>query len=400
MRPFKQLISAEEALKRMLDNVGPVSGGETIPITEAGGRVLAGDVVAEMDVPGFRRAAMDGYAVVAEGTYGAGTMEPKTLKPVGKTYAGDEPTGTISKGECWQVATGAPMPDGADAVVMVEDTETAGDMVKVFRTVAPGNHVSKKDADIARGAVVLGKGQVLTPGRLGVLAALGKIEVEVVRKPVVAVAPTGNEVVSPGDELVPGQVYDVNSYTLAGLLSQHGADVRLLPIQADDGDSLRALIDGTECDAMIFSGGSSVGERDILVDVVAELGQVLFHGVAVKPGKPVLCGIVKGKLVVGMPGYPASCLTSAYAFLLPVVRKMAGLPEDVPKVKRGALSRRVVSTIGRLQLLPVKFDGNGVVPVFKESGAITSLGNAEGYVEIPSNVDLVERGTEVEVRLF
>ncbi|MBI3988909.1 MAG: molybdenum cofactor biosynthesis protein [candidate division NC10 bacterium] len=401
MKPLKTLISLEEGLKILLSLAKPIERKEIVPLQEAHGRVLARDVLAEMDVPPFPRAAMDGYAVLAEDTFPAGTFTPVTLELVEVIHAGELAKEQVRKGICIQIATGCPIPEGTDAVVMVEDTEAEGKAIRVYKPVYPRQNVSPQGQDISKRTVILKEGMLLSPGRIGVLAALGIQKVEVYQKPRVAVIPSGNEIVPLGESLSPGKIYDVNSYTLSTLIEEHGGIPTIFPIMEDTLEAVhRTVKEALAYDLVVLSGGSSVGERDVMVQAIEAMGEVKFHGIAVKPGKPTLCGLVEGRLIIGMPGYPTSCLTNGYGFLVPVLRKVARLPERRSSPIRLPLSRRVVSTIGRHQYLPVRIEDGEAVPAFKESGAITSMALADGWVEIPANVDLVERGEVVEVHLF
>ena len=402
--PFRLLISREEAVKTVLDVVKPINQTELIPIERAVNRVLAEDLVANMDVPSFDRAAMDGYAVKAEDTYGASDFNPKTLKLVGILRAGESTSKSIDHGECIRIATGCPMPPGADAVVMAEFAEESEDRktVSIFKAVHPLENVSPRGEDIKKGEVILRRGEILTPAKIGVFAALGLRKTVVYRKPRVIVIPTGTEIRELGLELNEGQVYDVNSYTLASLLLANGASVSRAPVIPDTYEALSGALHHfvEDYDLIVFSGGSSVGERDMLADIIEKEGKLLFHGVQIKPGKPTLFGIVKGKPVLGMPGYPASCLSNAYVFLVPAVRKMARLPPRKPTIVRAKMARRVVSASGREQFLTVKIVDGKAYPVFKKSGDITSLSKADGYIILPVNLDVIEEGEEVMVTLF
>lgn len=401
MRPFRKLMSFEDAKRIMVEAVRPVERAEKLPIQSLGGRILAQEIVSEMDVPPFDRSAMDGFAVRAEDTFGADKLEPAELRIIGKVLAGRPSSSSVSRGECIEIATGAKLPDGADAVVKVENTEIAGDLVEVFTPVHPGQDISKKGEDIKTGEKVLMRGAYLDPSNIGVIAALGIEETTVFEVPQVAVIPTGAEVAPLGTELQEGQVYDINTHTLSQVVSLSGCSPHPWEIVMDEPEALEnALQDALGDDMIIFSGGSSVGETDILVDILESEGEIAFHGLQVKPGKPTLCGKLKGKLVVGMPGYPASCLTNAYALLAPVLRKMSRMPPETERYVDARMSRRVVSSLGRLQLLTVKVDGESVIPVYKESGAITSLADADGYVEIPIGTELIEKGETVRVKLF
>jgi molybdopterin molybdotransferase len=286
---------------------------------------------------------------------------------------------------------------------MVEETErvAGSDEVRVFTPVYPRQHVGRRAADITAGQPVLAAGDVLNPSRIGALAAVGALDVDVFARPRIAILSTGNEIVEPGQPLGPGQIYDINRFTLGAIIAAHGGEPVILPTVADTVDALSAAIDTALAeDVLIFSGGSSVGERDLILDVLVTRGDVLFHGVAVKPGKPTVFGQVHGKPVLGMPGYPTSCLSNGYMLLVPMVRKMARLPEHRPQVVRVPLGRRVVSTTGRHQFYTVKVADGVAQPAFKASGDITSMSEADGYIEIPSHVDIVEAGELVDVKLF
>jgi molybdenum cofactor synthesis domain-containing protein len=406
MKLMKAFISLEDGMRILLDCVEPIPRTERVGLLEATGRVLAEPVVANMSVPPFPRAAMDGYAVIAEDTFGAGNFNPARLTLIEVIHAGDTARSQVERGACIQVATGSPIPAGADAVVQVEDTELEGESaaagrVKIYTPVYPRQNVSQQGRDIQAGQEVLPSGIRLDPSKIGVLAALGITEVPVFAKPTVAVIPSGNEIVPPGDPLEPGRIYDINSYTLSALVQEIGGIPRLFPIMKDTlEDVRRTLREALACDLIVLSGGSSVGERDVMLEAVEGMGEVKFHGIAVKPGKPTLCGVIEGKLLLGMPGYPTSCLTNGYGLLAPVLRKMARLPEARTGGIGLPMSRRYTSAIGRHQYLPVRVEQGEVVPAFKESGAITSMADAEGYIEIPANVDLVEKGERVLVKFF
>ncbi|MDI6859798.1 MAG: molybdopterin-binding protein [Methanocellales archaeon] len=401
MRAFRSLISLEKALEIVRSAVKPIERTELIPIKEALGRVLSEDTMAKMDVPPFDRAAMDGYAVRAEDTYDAKDFDPKILREIDVIHAGEISDKIVHKGECIQVSTGCKMPSGSDAVVMVESTEQVGAEVKIFKPVHPKESVSSMGEDIAAGSIILKEGDVLNPSKIGALAALGIQKIRVYEKPRVAIIPTGEEIAELGCKLREGQVYDVNSYTLSSIVEENGGIPVNFEIIPDTYEDLGSVIkDALKYDLIAFSGGSSVGERDVLRDVIQDLGDVLFHGVQIKPGKPTLCGIVGDKMIFGIPGYPTSCLSNAYRFLLPAVRRLARLPPRIEVIVKAKISRRIVSALGRSQFLTVKLEGDVAHPVFKESGAITSMANADGYVDIPANVDLIEAGDEVDVILL
>jgi len=401
VRPFRALLSYGEA-KAVIDrHIDPITRTETVPIDEAEGRVLAMDFIAAMDVPPFSRAAMDGYAVRAKDTFGAGQFKPCILQIAGEAHAGEKSSQRVTTGVCLLISTGAMMPAGADAVEMVEDTERDGDRIKIFKAVVPGANIGKRGEDIKAGAAILKAGAYLDAGKIGVLASQGITEVTVYEKPRVAVLPTGEEVVPGGKKLKPGQLYDINSHTIAAVVNGNGGVAVRVGIAGDTLESLKKTIrEALKQDMVVLSGGSSVGTRDLLVDVIEGWGQVLFHGIQVKPGKPTVFAMVEGTPLMGMPGYPTSCLINAYHFLLPAVRKMARLPPRKGETVRARLSRRVPGSTGRRQFLTVKLVGDEAVPVFKESGAITSIADADGYIEIAENIDLLEKGDPVVITLF
>lgn len=402
MRPFRETIPLEEARRRIDGALRPLDRTERVPLAEASGRILARDVVAGTDVPPFARAAMDGYAVRAADTAGATPQHPVVLNCIEQVFTGQIPSRVVHAGACIEVATGAPMPGGADAVVIVEDTESdVSASVRVGASVRPGQHVGARGADIPAGSRVLRDGDALNASRVGALAALGVADVEVYARPRVAILSTGNEIVDPGDVLAPGQIYDVNRFTLAAVVAEHGGVPVVYRTASDTLDDLtRAVGDCLAEDVLVFSGGSSVGERDLTLDVMRARGTVLFHGISLKPGKPTAFGLVEGKPVFGMPGYPASCLTNAHLLLAPALRRIARLPRQRPRLITLPTAAPISSVSGRHQILTVRIDEGSVVQAFKASGDITSLSQADGYIEIPADVVRIEPGTLVEVALF
>lgn len=397
MRPFTSTISFDDALKIALDATSPITATEMIAISDADGRVAAADIVSSLDVPPFDRSAMDGYAVRSADC----TAPSAVLRVIGRVFTGEVFPGEVAPGECVEIATGAPMPKGADSVVMVEQTTTSGDCVTIRTTIGPGINIGRRAADIAKGAPVVSRGDVLTPSRIGAVAAVGVQQIEVFRKPSVAIVSTGNEVVAPGLPLPPGHIYDINRFTLEAVARRHGGRPVALASPGDSIDQLDRVLDAAVAyDLIVFSGGSSVGDRDLVRDVISARGEILFHGIAVKPGKPTAFARIGSSLFLGMPGNPTSCLSNAYILLIPVLRKLAGLPAWEPRTVTVPLARRIASANDRHQFYTVRLVNGQAEPAFKGSGDITSMANADGYIEIPANTESVETGTSVRVTLF
>jgi molybdopterin molybdotransferase len=403
MRPFTSTISLEEARRRLDAAVRPIARTERVRLEDATGRVAAADVVSAIDVPPFARSAMDGYAVIAADTAGATRATPARLRLLDRIYTGQPSSIAITRGTCAEIATGAPLPDGADAVVMVEETAAGEQGIEIFAAAAAGQHIGRRGADIGSGDRVVAAGDLLSPSRLGAIAAVGRADVEVFAKPRVAILSTGNEVVEPGQRLAPGQIFDVNRFTLGAIVSAHGGIAE--PRQAAQ-DTVAALIEALDAcapaDVIVFSGGSSVGERDLVVDAVAARGEMIFHGIAVRPGKPTAFAAIGSGATpfFGMPGNPTSCLSNAYILLLPFLRALARLPPHAPRRLRAPLGRRIASAVNRHQFYTVRLRDGVAFPAFKGSGDITSLSQADGYIEIPADQSVVDEGAAVDVTLF
>lgn len=402
MRPFASTISLEEAQRRLAAAVRPITRTERVPLEAAAGRVAAADVASAIDVPPFARAAMDGYAVIAADTSGATRNTPVRLKQLDRIFTGQISAATVVHGTCTEIATGAPLPDGADAVVMVEETAKSGDVgIEIFAAATPGQNIGKRGADIAAGDRVIATGDVLSPGRVGGLAAIGFSDVDVFAKPRVAILSTGNEVVEPGEPLPPGHIFDVNRFTLGAIVGDHGGAPERHRAAQDTVEALVAALDAcAHADLIVFSGGSSVGDRDLVVDAVAARGEMIFHGIAVRPGKPTAFALLNGTPFFGMPGNPTSCLSNAYILLVPFLRAIARLPPHTPRTVQLPLGRRIASAVNRHQFYTVRLSDGAAHPAFKGSGDITSLSNADGYIEIPADQSVVEQGTKVTVTLF
>jgi molybdenum cofactor synthesis domain-containing protein len=401
MRPFASTISLEEARRRLDAHARPIERVERVRLDDAVGRVAARAVAASIDVPPFARSAMDGYAVVAGDTAAAAPAAGVRLRLLDRIYTGQLSQATVVAGSCAEIATGAPLPAGADAVVMVEDTRRQGDEVEVFAPAAPGQNVGRRGGDMKAGDTAIASGDMLTPSRIGALAAVGCADVDVFAKPRVAILSTGNEVVPPGEPLPPGHIYDVNRYTLGAIVGAHGGEPMPQPAAADTVDALVTALEAcAKTDLIVFSGGSSVGERDLVVDAIAGRGEMIFHGIAVRPGKPTAFALVGGTPFFGMPGNPTSCLSNAYILLVPYLRTLARLPPHAPRTIEAQLGRRIASAVNRHQFYTVRLNDGVAYPAFKGSGDITSLSQADGYIEIPAEQSVVAEGATVRVTLF
>ena len=406
MRPFASTISLEEAKQRLAAAVRPIARTERVRLEDAAGRVAAADVISAADVPPFARAAMDGYVVIAGDTAGASRSAPVRLKRIDRLYTGQMSSIIIEPGTCAEIATGAPMPTGGDAVVMVEETSAPGAEIEIFTGAAAGQHVGRRGADIAAGDRAIAAGDLLSPSRVGAIAAIGHSGVEVFAKPRVAILSTGNEVMEPGATLAPGQIYDVNRFTLGAVVAAHGGMPEPHRAAQDTVSALVAALDACAgADLIVFSGGSSVGERDLVVDAIAARGEMIFHGIAVRPGKPTAFAAIArpnggSTPFFGMPGNPTSCLSNAYVLLLPFLRALARLPPHTPRTVSVPLGRRIASAFDRHQFYTVRLRDGIAFPAFKGSGDITSLSQADGYIEIPADQRVVEEGSSVTVTLF
>lgn len=383
---------------------------ESVPLAEALGRVLAEDVRADVDVPGFDRSNMDGFAVRAEDTYGASESEPVRLGVNPESIpTGIEPKEEVHPGTATSIATGGMLPRGADAVVPVEhtDLEDGGRTVVVRRATTPGAAVSFAGTDMGLGETVLFAGTRLTSRDTGVLAAIGRERVQMVRRPRVAVLSTGDEIVPPGAAMRPGLVYDSNARILADAVRELGGEPSLVGCFRDDEAALREGVRRAlaEADLVLLSGGTSKGEGDLCARVVGELEPgILVHGVALKPGKPVCLAAQGRRPLAILPGFPTSAVFTFHELVAPVLRRLAGLPADQRETVSARLALRTSSERGRLEYLLVGLvpgpDGAlAAYPMGKGSGSVTAFSRADGFVRIPRNVELLEAGAAVEVTL-
>ena len=404
---FLDVVSMEEARTRWRAALDLTpKPAESVPLADALGRVLAETVRATGDVPAFDRSNVDGFAVRATDTFGAEERTPVCLRLVGTPIdAGDAPEGEVEAGTARVIATGGVVPRGADAVVMVEDTDADEHEVRVYRSVAPGGRISAAGSDVARGEVVLRRGTQLSARETGTLAACGFDHVPCVPRLRVAILSTGNEIIAPGVPLQPGQVHDANATLVADALREMGAEPVPLGIAADDEDDLRArLADAEACDAILLSGGTSKGGGDLSYRVLESLAPPVVHGVALKPGKPLCLSAWHGRPTVILPGFPTSAIFTFHALVAPVLRTLMGLPERSHARVPARLPRHMRSDVGRREFTLVNLlrgrDGLWAFPLGKGSGSVTTFARADGFFEIPAEVEYVEADDTVQVTLL
>jgi putative molybdopterin biosynthesis protein len=418
---FLQVVDRDEAERRFRAAIDLTPRGiERIPLDLALGRVLAVDVISPVDVPSFDRSNVDGFAVVSENTFGASEEVPRTVR-LGdeQIHTGVVPATVIRRGEAVSIATGGMIPRGADAVVMVEHAEVrsvadpSASELLISRAVTPGSGVSFAGTDITAGETVLRGGQLLTSRDTGVLAAIGVAEVDVWRRPIVAILSTGDEIIAPGEPMQPAKVYDSNAQVLADAVRELGGEPRRFGITHDDVDALRAkLQEALEvADVVLLSGGTSKGAGDLSYRVVAELRDpgIVAHGVALKPGKPICLAATRGRPVVVLPGFPTSAIFTFHEFVAPVLRLQAGRGPHERTVVRARLAVKVNSEIGRTEYLLVGVvettDASGVTslaayPMGQGSGSVTTFSRADGFATIGRHQEIVQAGTVVDVQLL
>ena len=406
MRGFSRYTRLADALKIVLSNVGQLEP-EVVPFNQSLGRVLAEDVVSKVDVPPFDRSAVDGYAARAADTFGASELKSVKLCVVGSVDIGVASKRHVRKGEAVKIMTGAPLPRGADAVVMVERTRAKGKNIEVSAPVTPGKNVSAHGEDVKAGEIVLRRGQLLRPQDVGMLASTGKIRVRVSRRPKVAIFATGSELRKPGKHLGQAEITDINSHSLAAAVASCGGLPYRLGIIPDKPELLkRALRKALRYDMVLASGGSSVGERDIMPDIIAGLGKLLFHGVAIRPGGPTAFGVVRKRPVFSLAGFPVASLVAFDMLVRPALRHAQGLPADrgYPRV-RARLARKVSSTLGRADVVRVKVRTEGSELVAEPirvtgSSVLSSMTKADGFIIVPEEVEGFDEGNVVEVEIY
>lgn len=393
-RIFKELTSVDEALRLFLENISPVQKTEEIALETCTDRVLAENIVSERNVPHYRRAAMDGYAVRASDTLGASPASPILLRLSDR----------VEEGSSAWVHTGAAVPEEADAVVMVEDTATIGDLIEVRVQVYPNKNIGHIGEDIKKGELIFSSGHRLRPCDAAVLASLGFDKVKGFQKPLVAILPTGDELVSRKNagEIPPGKVLETNGLMASLYAEKWGAISRCTEIISDNPERIKKAIEANlDADMILLSGGTSVGKRDHAPQVVASLGKLLVHGIGVSPGKPTALGIINKIPVVCLPGYPVAGLVALYFFVRPGIRKLASIPEVSELILKKRLVAKIPSKIGYVNFVRVVFEENTARPLTGAgAGILNSVAKADGFVLVPENVEGYEEGEEVDVFLI
>lgn len=402
MSRFLSVIAVADAVAAA-EKIAPTQKTETVPVEQSAGRVLAVDIAADVDIPGFDRSVVDGYAVRSADTTGAGNSAPSLLQCIGRVAMGTHDTDLrIGNAECTYIPTGGVLPEGADAAVMVEYTEEAGDTILVKKTVAHGENILLRDDDFKAGEVVFHAGRRLSPQDAGVLAACGCATVMVAKKPVIGIISTGNELVPATIVPGPGQVRDANAPMLAAWLREYGCEPRLCGIVKDEREAFETMILKAlpECDVILLSGGSSKDDRDMTAGVIAGKGTVLVHGVAIAPGKPTIIGQINNKPVFGLPGHPASAFVVLIAIVRPLLDKMLGLDHPMLPTMKAILAENIPSQRGREEYVRVKVEKGIATPLFGKSGLLNTLVKSQGIIRIPAGFEGLEKGSDVEVILW
>lgn len=377
---------------------------------ELNDRVLAKNIISPFDIPPFNRSTVDGYALKAEDTFGAEENRPIRLNVCGKANVGEPPKVIVARGQAAQIVTGAPIPKGANAVVMVEETQQIDDKLDVYGSVTKDENVMKKGTDIAKGERVLKAGQILSSKEIGVLAALGKAKTAVYVVPRVAVISTGAEVTEPGKKLPSAKIYDINAYSISAAVLRSGGTPIYKGVFADSRVQLQNAIEQAlaSADVVVTSGGVSIGSKDLVPPIVDSLGKpgIIVYGIAVKPGKPTTVSLIGNKPIFSLPGHPTSALLMYHLLVHPIIRSLSGKAEEVACEVRAVAGTRMFSARGRRTFMMVKLKQNKLSFPTAEpvetgvSGAITTLANADGFVDIAANQQFIEANEEIKVTLL
>ncbi|MEM0504773.1 MAG: molybdopterin biosynthesis protein [Sulfolobales archaeon] len=406
---FHTLVSVDDVLSVLgrYYRVEPL-GVEVVGLRESLWRVLAEDVVAPVDVPPFDRSEVDGYAIISSDVVGAEEDSPVRLRVVGCSRIGEPSLVEVGFGEAVEVDTGAVIPRGADAVVMVEYCRRVGDEVYVYRSVSPGENIAFTGGDVMRGDLILGRGTLITPRELPLIAAVGLDRVAVFKRPRVGLVSIGSELRYPGESLRLGEIFDVNTYSISALLKELRLDTTIYGIVSDDYDSVYSIISKmlNENDIVITSGGTSAGFTDVTYRVINDLGSpgVVIHGLKVRPGKPTIFGVVNGKLVIGLPGFPLSAVMIFNVVVKPLLLRIMGLDAKVERKIPSIIAEKVLGGKGREHLIPVVLVSRGneltSYPVPTASGSISVFEVADGFIRVPENVGFINEGERVDTYLL
>lgn len=398
MRGFLSRATVDEALA-WLDAHLSIGAATPVSLEEATGRVLAGDVISPIAVPGFDRSAMDGYALRGAETTGAGPYNPLNFAIVGESLPGRPCEKSVGPGEAVRIMTGAPLPEGADAVLPAEYATEAGTKVDVTTTVAPEKHVGRRGEDIAEGTTALQRGRLLRPQDVGLLASLGIPQIEVVKAPLVRLIVTGEELALPGQTCSPHQIYEANSFLLRGLIARDGGVIESIRRLPDKRDELRAALTESGADVILVSGGSSVGAEDFAPTIISEVGELAIHGIAMRPSSPTGIGRIGDSLVVLLPGNPVSCLCAYDFFAGRAIRTIGGRKPEWP-YRRSQVDavRKIVSQVGRVDYCRVRRVDGGIAPVaISGASMLSSTTQADGFVIVPAPSEGLAEGTPVDV---
>ncbi len=401
MSLFLKVVSVSKAIEE-IRNLALRCSGEPIPLIEALHRILAEDVLADVDIPGFTRSVVDGYAVRSADTTGSSDTIPSILPLRGSVAMGASVGDSLRSGECIYIPTGGILPEGADAVIMIEYTEKIGKEILVKKPVAHGENVLFYNEDFSLGDTVCKKGKRLSPQDIGVLAAAGCMDVPVVTIPRIGILSTGNELVPVNIQPLPGQVRDVNSYVVASFVREKGCTPVIYGIVPDDRNALRSALSKAtaECDAVLISGGSSKDDRDMVAAIIRDMGEVLIHGIAIAPGKPTIIGRCGNKPVIGLPGHPASAFIVLVAIIRYLFAGMTGDTDSGVRSVQATLGQNVPSSKGREDYVRVAVHDGIATPLFGKSGLLNTLVKSTGVVRIPAESEGLETGTLVEVILW
>lgn len=398
-KEFRELTSVEDA-KKLIKQIRVQPEIITLAIEKAVGQIIADDIHSGVDVPAFNRSIKDGYAIRAKETYHASEPEPRELRCIGSIPAGCADKFFVDDEEVIEISTGASIPDGADAVIMVENTKQTGDSVLIYQAVHIGENIMRAGSDIMKGERVLRKNTRISSREIGVLASIGMNEVPVKRL-LVGIISTGNELIKPGEALELNKIYDANSYAIAAAIEECGGTPRIYDIVHDDEKLMEEALEKAieECDIVLTSGSTSAGAGDIMYKIIEQKGKTLTHGIAIKPGKPVVIGMIKNVPTIGLPGNPTSALSIFNVFVAPIIYNSLDIKPSF-KTKVTALMGTSIRSGGREELFPVGVVRGKVYPADKTSGAITTLSDADGTIEIRAHTEYIEAGSEVEVSMF